>query len=204
LFRYTCILNGIEPSIPKVNTADCGKETIPARKTFCELCAANPVKADYLKALMVKEPAMYDTRSFDLYCPPGNGTSSTAPSSPSTFTNCHTFWCGIDGKLMFGHRCKQTGDIGDIGGSIPSKCECNGVSSYLGNPLNPKEQRCTSINGGNTRSANSPVQFYKHVCSGMPQGVVRLYAFVSESDCKSVDWKDVAVEKDPDVKVYVY
>ena len=146
---------------------------------------------------MYDEPAM----SFDLYCPPANGTSSTAPTSPANGTNCHTFWCGSAGELMFGHSCKQTGDIG---GAVPSKCECNGVSTYLKNPSNPKEQRCTSSKGGATGSANPLVQFHKHVCSGILPGVVRLYEFTTESDCKSMGWEDVAVEKNPIVKVYVY
>ena len=58
----------------KVNTADCNTETDSTRKTFCDMCAANPDKADFVKALRAAAASTYDTDAkaegaFNAYCP---------------------------------------------------------------------------------------------------------------------------------------
>ena len=95
-FILLCV--AVAASGSKVNTADCSKETDTDRKNLCDMCVANPVKADFIPALMTdaKLGAAYETdakagAAFDTYCPAaGAAPAAGGDAKPVETTNPDT------------------------------------------------------------------------------------------------------------------
>ena len=70
-FILLCV--AVAASGSKVNTADCSKETDTDRKNLCDMCVANPVKADFIAFDKWGSPSLLRVgvaaAAFDKYCP---------------------------------------------------------------------------------------------------------------------------------------